>query len=86
MNESDLIARYIEPNPNRPGADEARIVGYGVSVWTLVAYLDAVGGDEARVASDYGLPLEAVQAAIAYYSQHREAIDARNAANLASAA
>lgn len=76
-----LIERYIEQNPHRPGLDEARLIGYGVAVWALIGYLSGASGDVARVAEDYNIPLEAVQAAIAYYDEHRILIDARRAAN-----
>ena len=81
MIDQELIEKYIEPNPNRPGVAEARITGYGVSVWALVGYLEAVHGDIAQVADDYGLPREAVEAALAYYHRHKGLIDARLAAN-----
>ncbi len=29
-----LIGQWIEPNPQRPGVDQVRIEGYGMSVWT----------------------------------------------------
>jgi uncharacterized protein (DUF433 family) len=77
----DLIAQYMEPNPDRAGAANARIAGYSVPVWALVGYLEAVHGDVARVAHDYGLPLNAVEAALAYYEAHRDFIDDRLAAN-----
>jgi uncharacterized protein (DUF433 family) len=83
MDEQALIAQYVEPNPHRPGSAEARLRGYGVSVWALVGYLEAVHGDVARVAADYDLPCEAVDAALAYYRRHRDAIDARRALNVA---
>jgi uncharacterized protein (DUF433 family) len=76
-----LIARWIEPSPYLPGVDEARIRETGVPVWALIGYLPAVGDDPARVAHDYELPVEAVQAALAYYRKHRPAIDARLAQN-----
>jgi uncharacterized protein (DUF433 family) len=78
-----LIARYLEENPHRPGEANVRVKGYGVSVWALIAQLEAEHGDAARVATDYELPQEAVQAAIAHYHRHRAAIDARIAANAA---
>lgn len=81
-----LIVRYIEPNPHKPGADEVRLIGYGVSVWALIAYLRAAGGDLQRAATAYALPIEAVGAAVAYYEQHRAIIDTRIAANAAAAA
>ncbi len=83
MDEKALVAKSIEPNPHRLGLDEARLKNYGVSVWALVGYLDAAGGDVDRVAADYELPRVAVEAALAYYRRHRELIDARLAANVA---
>lgn len=72
-----LIARYIESDPRNLGPSEARIADHGVSVWALVAYLQAVGNDAARVATDYGLEPQAVEAAIRYYCRHQPLIDAR---------
>lgn len=77
-----LIRKYIEPNPNKPGADEVRIKGYGVSVWAIIGYLDT--GDEkelAAIAHGFQIPLEAVQAAVEYYRRHMAIIDNRLAAN-----
>ncbi|MGI8549833.1 MAG: DUF433 domain-containing protein [Dehalococcoidia bacterium] len=84
MKQAAMISAWIEANPRRPEVEQARIKGTGIPVWALVGYLDAVLGDPARVAEDYGLPLEAVNAALAYYAQHRAAIDTRLAANAAS--
>ena len=55
-------------------------------VWALIGRLEAHGGTaEAaeRVAADYELPVDAVQAAIAFYRRHRAEVDARIAANSA---
>lgn len=79
----DLIARWIEPHPWRGDVAEARLKEIGISVWALIGYLRMVDGDPARVAADYRIPEEAVTAAVAYYQQHRAAIDARLAANAA---
>ncbi len=79
--EADLICRYIELNPHRPGLDEARLKDFGVAVWALVGHLPAVDGNIAQVAHNYGVPLEAVEAAMAYYDRHRAIIDARITAN-----
>jgi uncharacterized protein (DUF433 family) len=84
MGEQALIDRWIEPNPHRPDPAEAVLKSYGVSVWALVGYLAMVCGDAARVAQDYEIPLEAVEAALAYYRRHQPLIDARIAANLAA--
>ena len=80
--DEELIAQYIERNPHKPGLDEAWLKDFGVPVWALIGYLNlAVGGDVDRVAKDYHLPREAVEAAIAFYQRHRCRIDARIAAN-----
>ena len=80
------IERWIESSPHYPGPQEARLVEYGVSVWVLIAYLRAVGDDVARVAEDYALPLEAVEAALAYYREHQPLIDAQIAMNAVASA
>ena len=78
-----LIAKYLEPNPNRPGPADWWLKDYGVSVWALVGYWLTVGQDVERVAAAYAVPPEAVAAALAYYRRNREIIDARLAANAA---
>jgi uncharacterized protein (DUF433 family) len=83
VQDNKFLARYIETNPHYPTPDEARVKGYGISVWALIAHLHIADGDVTRVAHDYALPKEAVEAAIEYYSRHRDLIDARIAANVA---
>lgn len=73
----ESIEKYIESNPSGPSPADARVAGYGVPVWALISYLEAVHGDLERVAADYELPREAVEAAQAYYHRHKEVIDAR---------
>lgn len=75
--DDQLIERYIEPDPQHPGDEDVRVVGTGVPVWALIAYLQVAGGDVQRVAEDYELPLDATLAARAYYRLHRALIDAR---------
>lgn len=76
-----LIARWIEPHPWKGSAAEARLKESGISVWAIIGQLWAEGRDALRVAEDYEIPLEAVEAALAYYDQHRAVIDDRLAAN-----
>jgi uncharacterized protein (DUF433 family) len=78
-----LIAAYLEPNPHRPGPADVRLRDACTPVWALILYWQAAQGDAARVAADYHLPLAAVEAALAYYTQHTAVIDARIAANAA---
>lgn len=75
--EQELIARWIAPDPQQRGRAEACVIQGWVPVWALIGYLPAVDGDIAAVARDYDLPREAVEAALAYYRENRDAIDAR---------
>jgi len=81
IHEEQLIEQYIELNPHKPWLAEARLKEYGIAVWALVGYLPAVEGDVNRVAADYEIPREAVDAALAYYHRHQSLIDARLQAN-----
>ena len=81
MVDNELIHKYIEPNPNRPGLDEARLRDYGVAVWAIVGYWLGYNGDIDRVAREYAVPRAAVEAAVQYYRQHKPLIDARIQAN-----
>lgn len=80
-----LIERYIERDPRRPRLDEARVKEHGIAVWAITGRLEAAQSDIAQ-AADYDLPPDAVRAALTSYDQHRDAIDARRAANRASVA
>jgi uncharacterized protein (DUF433 family) len=78
MREDDeLIQCYIEPDADRPRPDEARLKDTGTHVWAIIGHWYAAGRDIAPVAEDYGVPQEAVEAALAYYRRHRALIDAR---------
>lgn len=81
MTETQLIEKWIEPNPHRPGADEAQLTGYGVAVWALVGYLSRMDWNVEAVAQAFDVPCEAVEAALAYYRRHKAVIDNRRAAN-----
>lgn len=78
MTDQELIEKYIDPNWDRYGGRaDARLRKYGVSVWALIGQLRAIGGDLDELAREYDLPREAVDAAMAYYQQNREYIEAR---------
>ena len=74
IEEKNLIEQYIEPDDNPV---TAWVRGYGVPIWALIGYLRVVDGNIEQVATDYDLPRDAVEAAIAYYNRHRQAIDAK---------
>lgn len=72
-----LIERHIAPDPAGRGPAYARLRDEGTPVWALIAYYQGdAGGDVQLVAEGYGAPVEAVQAALAYYRHHQAVIDA----------
>lgn len=71
----DLIARYIVPDPHHPGIAQYQLRESAISVWALVAYYETVGHDLNLVAGDYDVPVEQVRAALAFYTEHADAID-----------
>jgi uncharacterized protein (DUF433 family) len=76
-----LIEQYVEPHPNRPGRAEWRLKGYGLPVWVLIAVLRPDGSNIDRVAENYDIPREAIEAARAYHALNRAIIDDRIEAN-----
>ena len=76
-----LIDRWIRPHPHKRGTGEAVLAESYVPLYALVGYLEAVKGDAEQVAQSYGVPREAVDAALAHYRRYRALIDARIAAN-----
>ena len=77
MIDSESIEQHIEENPDHPGPADACLADSGIDVWLVVAYANSVAGNLERVAETYDISLESVQAACAYYSRHKELIDAR---------
>jgi uncharacterized protein (DUF433 family) len=72
-----LIARYVRRDSQNPGRHSARVETEDVAphVWALIGHLRG-GGGIAQTAADYGLPEDAVLAAVAFYAKHRPYIDA----------
>ncbi len=81
VEDQELIEKWIEPDPWKSGVEEARIKNYGMNVWAIIGYLGGENGDIAEAARAYDVPVEAIEAALAYYRRYRELIDARIAAN-----
>ena len=76
-NEDRLISKWIEPNPHKPGPAEALVLPHHVSVWALIELWLLDGKDDRAVASQYDLPIEAVEAATRHYRRHKAEVDAR---------
>ena len=82
MKAKDLITHEIEEDIFSPGPADVRLRRSGVHVWAIVGhYLYAVNRDREAVARDYGLSLEEIDAALAYYHKHPQVIEGRLAAN-----
>lgn len=77
-NETDaLIARHIGPHPSNPGRDEYWLKEPGIPVWAIIGSIAANDNNAEDVAAMYHISREEIEAAWAYYLQHRGAIDHR---------
>jgi hypothetical protein len=71
--EQRLIAQHIDPSWGRA---EARLKRAGVSVWSLIGYLQAYDGDVERTRGAFALSPEEMEAALAYYRRNKKYVDA----------
>jgi len=74
--DTERLAAMVEQDPRQPGRHNARLKDYGTHVWAIIAYLQGTDWDIAKVARDHEVSEDAVRAAIQYYEQNRELIDA----------
>lgn len=81
MDDQELIATYIERDPDKGSRSEARLKHYCIHVWALIGAYQAEGCDAERVAEGYSIPIDAMHAALAYYKRYRELIEDRLEAN-----
>lgn len=77
LTDDELIARYISAVDPDQVHSEARLAGSGINVWALLRAVRRMNGDIAQAAEEYDVPVEAVEAALAYYLRHRRVIDAQ---------
>ncbi|MGI8690900.1 MAG: hypothetical protein ACR2M3_20160 [Thermomicrobiales bacterium] len=77
-----LIERHIEPHPDPVKEGDAwyRLKERGVPVYAIIGSMTPTFDNADDVADAFAVSREAMDAAIAYYQQHTEAIDARLAA------
>ena len=63
--ERELVARWLERNPDKAGLDEVRLKEYGIAVWALAGGLRREG-DAAleQIARSYDVPQEAIAAVV----------------------
>lgn len=77
LDDDRLIAEHVEYDEQlKSGRGDARLRGSKVPVWAIVGYLRAVP-DADQVAKDYGIPVDEVRAAQAFYRRFPFDVDAR---------
>jgi uncharacterized protein (DUF433 family) len=70
----DVITRHIETTPGVAGG-KPRIAGHRITVQNVVIRHERMGVSADEIASDFGVSLADVYAALAYYYDHRKEID-----------
>jgi uncharacterized protein (DUF433 family) len=68
------LDQHIEVTPGVAGG-KARIAGHRITVQDIVVWHERLGREVDEIASEYGLTLADIHAALAYYFDHREEID-----------
>jgi uncharacterized protein (DUF433 family) len=68
------LDRHIEISPNVVGG-KPHIAGHRITVQNIVIWHEWMGQSADEIATDYGLSLAEVYAALAYYYDHQAEID-----------
>ena len=68
------VLAHIETTPNVAGG-KPRIAGHRITVQNIVVWHERLGRSADEVATEYGLSLADVYAALAYYYDNRDEID-----------
>lgn len=72
---ADTLTRHIVATPDTAGG-KPRIVGRRITVQQIALWHERLGLSPDEIAGEYDLSLGDVYAALAYYHDHRAAIDA----------
>lgn len=89
-----LAQRYVDEGMRRedhplvrfadgPSGRRAALVGSGLDIWEVIATVRENDNDPAQTAAWLEIPLGLVQAAIGYYGEYKDEIDAQIARNQA---
>jgi uncharacterized protein (DUF433 family) len=70
----DTVSGHIEVTPGVAGG-KPRIAGHRITVQNVVIWHERMGLSADEIATEYGLSLADVYAALAYYYDHREEIE-----------
>ena len=73
---ADVAGSHIISTPDTLGG-KPRIAGHRISVQDVAIWHERMGMSADEIATEYGLTLGEVYAALSYYHDHREEIDAR---------
>lgn len=71
---TDTVTQHIVATPGVLGG-KPRIAGHRISVQDVAIWHERMGKSVDEIATEYGLTLGEVYAALSYYHDHREAID-----------
>jgi uncharacterized protein (DUF433 family) len=71
---STTLDSHIEITPGVAGG-KPRIAGHRITVQNVVIWHERMGMSADEIATEYGITLSDVHAALAYYFDHREEID-----------
>ena len=71
----NVLTPHIEIIPDVAGG-KPRIAGHRITVQNIVSWHERIGRSADEIATAYDLSLAEVYAALAYYYDHREEIDA----------
>jgi uncharacterized protein (DUF433 family) len=71
----DTVTQHIVATPGVLGG-KPRIAGHRISVQDVAIWHERMGKSVDEIATEYGLTLGEVYAALSYYHDHREEIDA----------
>ena len=80
-----VLDQHIETTPGVCGG-RPRVAGHRITVQAVAAWHEAEGKSVDEIATEYGLTLGDVHAALAYYYDHRDAVDRQAADDRAFAA
>jgi uncharacterized protein (DUF433 family) len=70
----ETLDRHIEITPGVTGG-KPRIAGHRITVQNVVIWHERMGRSADEIATEYGLTLADIYAALAYYYDHRQGID-----------
>ena len=79
--DDELIARYLEPNPYKPGKAYYRLVESGTPIWVFIGRVEAANGNLAEVADEHEISPAQIDAALAFYERYKEIVDDKRLSN-----